>query len=377
MKECKKEGVEKIAAELYKMLSKYQKEANADPMIEEIMSGGAASASGKKKETVMDFDTLKNQIETFLQYVDNGYYYEPNRVVSKAKRSKWRFEVKNYIKMINEIPVDGENGAESARLLRGIYKRLAYGCGYYIFSSEDPFQSVGIRQPDFYDMLVRRTFSTGFTDENLKNMLKDATTVFIDRNSLHIEMEAIYANALPATDLKYKAIAFIKEYVESYEAEIKTDTKRSHDEYYLKTYIEEMCETLLLISISLCEPEEAVAFYWQHVHDSRPELTLYKLLDTIGSYGDDKLWISVYEEGLQKGIQPRDTLEMRYRKLKKGNKRLFLSVPIMLYFADMFHLIRILQRCRSLYRQHRVSRNRNASVKLSGSSCLLCVQQYL
>lgn len=196
MKQCKREDMEKIAAELYKMLPKYKKEADADPMIEEIMSGGAASTSGKKKESVIDFDTLKNQIEAFLQYVDNGYYYEPNRVVPKAKRSKWRFEVKNFIKIINEIPVDSENGAESAQMLRGIYKRLAYGCGYYIFSSEDPFQSVGIRQPEFYDMLVRRTFATGITDENLKHMLEDATTVFIDRNSLHIEMEAIYANAL-------------------------------------------------------------------------------------------------------------------------------------------------------------------------------------
>ena len=320
MKQCKKEDVEKIAAELYKMLPKNKKEADADPMIEEIMSGEATSASGKKKESVIDFDTLKNQIETFLQYVDNGYYYEPNRVVPKTKRSKWRFEVKHFIKMINEIPVDGENGAESARLLRGIYKRLAYGCGYYIFSSEDPFQSVGIRQPDFYDMLIRRTFAIGFSDENLKNMLEDATLVYIDRNSLHIEMEAIYANALPTTDLKYKAIAFIKEYVERYETELKTGTKRSHDEYRLKTYVEEMCETILLISLSLCEPEDAVAYYWQHVHDSRPEITLYKILDTIGAYGDDKLWIRVYEEGVQKGIQPRDTLEMRYRKLKKGDK---------------------------------------------------------
>lgn len=81
-----------------------------------------------------------------------------------------------------------------------------------------------------------------------------------------------------------------------------------------------MCETLLLISISLCEPEEAVAYYWQHVHDARPEITLYKILDTISEYGDDKLWISVYEDGLQKEIQPRDTLEMRYRELKKGSK---------------------------------------------------------
>lgn len=320
MKQCKKEDVEKIAAELYKMLPKYKKEADADPMIVEIMSGEAVSVSGKKKAPVVDFDTLKHQIETFLQYVDNGYYYEPNRVVPKAKRSKWRFEVKSFIKMINEIPADGENGAESARLLRGIYKRLSYGCGYYIFSSEDPFQSVGIRQPDFYDMLVRRTFAAGFTDENLKHMLEDATTVFIDRNSLHIEMEVIYTNALPTTDLKYKAIAFIKKYVERYEAEIKIGTKRSHDEYRLKSYVEEMCETFLLISMSLCEPEEGVAYYWQHVHDARPEITLYKILDTISEYGDDRLWISVYEEGVQKGIQPREALEIQYRILKKGSK---------------------------------------------------------
>ena len=169
-------------------------------------------------------------------------------------------------------------------------------------------------------MLIRRTFATGLTDENLKNMLEDATLVYIDRNSLHIEMEAIYANALPTTDLKYKAIAFIKEYVERYEAELKTSTKRSHDEYRHKTYVEEMCETLLLISFSLCEPGEAVAYYWQHVHDARPEITLFKILDTISEYGDDKLWISVYEEGVQKGIQPREALEIQYQKLKKGSK---------------------------------------------------------
>lgn len=318
MKQCKREDIEKIAAELYTLLPKSKKEDDADPMIEEIISGKATSkASEKKKADGMNFAELKKQIDVFLEYVDNGYYYEPNRIVPKKKRSKWRFEVKNFIKMINEVPVDGENGVESARLLRGIYKRLAHGCGYYIFSSEDPFQSVGIRQPDFYSMLVKRTFATGFTDENLKNMLEDATTVFIDRNSLHIELEAIYASALPTSDLKYKTIAFIKEYVERYEAEIKAGTKRSHDEYRLKTYIKEMCETLLLISMSLCEPEEAVAYYWQHVHDSRPEITLYKLLDTIDEYGDDKLWISVYEDGLQKEIQPRDTLEERYRELKK------------------------------------------------------------
>lgn len=316
MKQCKREDVEKIAAELYKLLPKSKKEEDADPVIEAILSGKAAAKASDKKKQIMDFDELKKQIETFLEYVDQGYYYEPNRIVPKNKRSKWRFEVKNFIKMINEVPVDGENGAESARLLRGIYKRLAYGCGYYIFSSEDPFQSVGIRQPDFYSMLVKRTFATGFTDENLKNMLEDATTVFIDRNSLHIELEAIYANALPTSDLKYKVIEFIKEYVERYETEIKSVKKHSNDNYHLKYNIEEMCETMLLISIYLCEPEDAVAYYWQHDYESKKEVTLYKILDTIGCYGDEKLWISVYEEGLKKGITPRDSLKKRYQNLK-------------------------------------------------------------
>ncbi len=318
MKQCKREDIEKIASELYKLLPKSKKESEADPMIEKIISGEAVAVSEKKK-AVLDFETLNNQINVFLKYVDSGYYYEPNRIVPKNKRSKWRFEVKNFIKMINEVPVDGEHGVESAQLLRGIYKRLAYGCGYYIFCSEDPFQSIGIRQPDFYGMLIKRTFATGFSDENLKNMLEDATIVFIDRNSLNIELEAIYAGSLPTSDLKYKAIDFIKEYVERYESEIKAGSKRSHDNYRLKSNIEEMCETMLLLSIYLCEPEEAIAYYWQHVHDSSQEITLYKILDTIGNYGNEKLWLSVYEDGLKKGIKPRDSLEKRYMKLKQDN----------------------------------------------------------
>ena len=319
MKQCKKDEVEKIASELYKLLSKSQKETNADPMIEEIISTGTISARSKKKAPVIDFDTLKKQVNVFLQYVDYGYYYEPNRVVPKAKRSKWRFEVKNFIKMINEIPADSEHGAESSQLLRGIYKRLAQGCGYYIFPSEDPFQSVGIRQPEFYNMLVKRTFATGFTDENLKNMLEDATTVNIDRNSLHVELDAIYANSLPTSDLKYKAIGFIKEYVKHYEAELKEKKKYSHDKYQLKADIEEMCKILLLISLSLCEPEDAITYYYKHVHDSNLEITLYKLLNMIDNYGDDKLWIRVYEDGLLKGIQPRSSFENRYLELKKNS----------------------------------------------------------
>ena len=178
MKKCNREDVEKIASELYKMMSKSKKENEIDPLIQDIISGKATASSVKNKKTPVDFETLKKEIDTFLDYVDKDYYYIPNRVVSKVRRSKWRFEVKNFIKMINEIPVDGENGKESVYLLREIYKRLSYGCGYYIFPSEDPFASIGMRQPVYYEMMIKRTFATGYTDENMKNMLLDATCVY-------------------------------------------------------------------------------------------------------------------------------------------------------------------------------------------------------
>jgi len=318
LKQCKREDIEKIASELYKMLPKSKKEEDADTMIADIIAGKTAD---KKQTTnaIPDFESLKKDINEFLNNADNDLYIKPNRVVPKNKRSKWRFEVKNFVKMLNMIPADGENGEDAAILLRELYKRLAQGCGYYVFPTEDPFQSIGIRQSDFYEMLVKRTFATGFTDEKIRNMLEDAALVFIDRNSLHSELETIYAASLTTSDLKYKALGFIKEYVEQYETEFAIENKsRSNKSYQIRYYIEELCETMLIISILLYEPEDAVEYYWQHDKESDKEITLYKILKTIRKFGNEKLWIKVYEDGLNKNIKPRNSLQKLYQELKSS-----------------------------------------------------------
>ena len=48
----------------------------------------------------------------------------------------------------------------------------------------------------------------------------------------------------------------------------------------------------------------------------RKEITLYKILDTIRVYGDEKLWVSVYENGIKKNIKPRNSLEVQYQEMK-------------------------------------------------------------
>ena len=102
---------------------KAKKETDADQLIEAITSGNSVPKA-KKQQPVMDFESLKSSINYFLECVDNDYYFAPNRIIHKAQRSKWRFEVKNYVKMLNGIPADGEHGEESAKLMRGLFQRL-------------------------------------------------------------------------------------------------------------------------------------------------------------------------------------------------------------------------------------------------------------
>lgn len=311
---AEREDLEKIAAELYKAIPKARKEAETDALIEGILEHKDVKKKKNSAESV-DFDTLKKEIEAFLTRVDNNLYYMPNRVVPKSKRSQWRFEVKSFIKQIDMIPGDGDNGPESARLLREIYKRLAYGCGYYIFPSDDPFRSVGIRQPVLYEKMIKRTFASGFEDEKIRNMLLDATTCYIDRQSLHIELEMIFAGALNTSDMKHKAIEIIRELVPEYEKKRDASRPYSSQFYNSARAAEELCETFLCIAIMLGEPDEAIGYYWKHAKDSDNEITLYKLLDTIALFEDRDLWIMTYEDALKKKIKPRDYLQEKYRKL--------------------------------------------------------------
>ena len=154
VQKAERSPLETIAGELYKSIPKAKKE-ELDEAIQQILNGETPAA--KKPADPVSFPKLSEEIKTFLSHVDAGYYNEPNRIVPKQKRSKWRFEV---MRFINEL--ETFSGDEAASLYLELYNRLAYGCGYYIFSSDDPFRSIGSRQGDFYPRLVAKYFSNGF-----------------------------------------------------------------------------------------------------------------------------------------------------------------------------------------------------------------------
>ncbi len=317
--DASKEDVECIAAEIYKLLPKAKKESDADPLIESLLSHDEIKQM-KSKDKEVDFDSLKAEVEEFLNNVDQGYYYEPNRIVPKSKRSKWRFEVKNYVKRLDAVPMNETYSAEAARLMRDLYLRLCRGCGYYIFSSEDPFRAIGITQTDFYERVVRRSFALGVDDDTIKKALMDATSVFLDRETLHAFLEFVLVSILPTSDSRYKTIGVAMSMIEEMEKELKKENKYSNHRYYLQSNIRNLCDTILGIGIWLGEPDDAIKYYWMHDEEKDKEVTLYRLLQTIDFFeGGSELWRKTYENAVKvRKVKPRSSLYERYAKLDES-----------------------------------------------------------
>ena len=90
----------KIAAELYKRVSKAKKE---EYQIDEFIKDFKLQT--KPQEKKVSLSDLQNEILEFLSDVDQGYYASPNRKVSKKERSGWRFKViiRNLFRMMQVV----------------------------------------------------------------------------------------------------------------------------------------------------------------------------------------------------------------------------------------------------------------------------------
>lgn len=133
--------LEKAFVECYKQLRKGQKE-EIDPILTTILEG--KEMNPKAKGSPVDFAQLEQQINEFIRNANALNYFIPNRTIPKSQRPKWRFLVKNYIKELAKIPADSENHEKSVKLLSDLYGLICEACNVYIFSTEDPFRSIGM-----------------------------------------------------------------------------------------------------------------------------------------------------------------------------------------------------------------------------------------
>lgn len=305
-----RDNLEKALAETYKQLRKSQKE-EFDPVLLNILQGRGVEK--KTEEKAASFAELEQQIKEFLENAYAQNYFAPNRVIPKSQRPKWRFMVKKFMKELERVPLESDDYPNAVKLLTDLYKLICQACNYYLFSTEDPFRSIGWSQADFFTLVVGKTFAAGYSREDISRLLLLATTGGLSRESLHVEQEIVLLNGLKTSDVKYMAIEEAGKLVNERIQKL-AGLKKSDDRYELEDAVNELCAMVLLLSIGLEEPEDGVKFYFRNSREKDREITLYRALQLIDWMERDELWIKTYEYGLKQKIRPRDRLKAAYQE---------------------------------------------------------------
>lgn len=312
--------LKKTVVEVYKLLPA-NKKLDADDVITGIIGGDGKKAV--KAEEKVDYRKLFNEVNRFLGNAYNQCYFVPNRVVQKKDRPKWRFLVKRYVKDLEKVPTDSDFYNESVELLIKLYEMMCYACRYYLFSSTDSFQSVGISQSSFYDLIAKKTFAKAFvSEEDIATLIICATTGGLSTWSLHINQVSILLSYLNTEKYLRMAMNKAKEFVETNSDELTKLDRYSYSSYYMEDAINQLCNLILMAEIELDEFDDGVKYYLDNAKENDNEIILYCALDTIKVFtDDDDLWVKCYEYGIKyKKIEPRDELKEAYEKILKKKK---------------------------------------------------------
>ena len=305
------ENKDKIIIELYKKIPKSVKEDyNIDKYIQNI------NLKIDKVHEKESFEELQKEIEYFLDCVWDNLYCQPNRIISKDERSKWRFKVKKFYKKLNDVKVNTDNGKKATELLSEIYKTLSYGSNYLLFSSWNTFGSIQVAQSDFLRNIVDRKLCEGVTKENIKDCI-DLLEAKLDPQEYHKNVLKVIENSLNIPDSKYLAIEILKEKVGEWKNKYNKDSSYDNEDQ-LNSFV----ECVVYMYFNLYEVDKGIKYFQKEYVYKQKEIKEYILLEIIEEYGFYKEWINEYEKHIGK-IDYRDSLKEKYSKFSKTHKKIY------------------------------------------------------
>lgn len=321
IKEYPEEDLRLLIVELYKaMPKKLREDKDIDTLIKDAKELLHSKKTDKKQAASADVKLLKPEIELFLENVYAQNYMEPNRIIPKQERPKWRFKVKAYIKALQAVPPEGEEGLIAADLLEKLYKMMCYGCCYYIFSSNDTFRSVGIRQTELLDLVLKKSFANGINQETIKRGIALVLERGLDGETTHSELICVLAANLKTADARELAIREAMEQKTELDQTVNVSPKNkwrmSHVEYVRMEKANILTELVFRLNIMQCEYEEGIRYFKKNIRENDKEIELYVLLDLLYQYELKDWLIKEYEEAVKKKVEPRGSLVKVYQYTK-------------------------------------------------------------
>lgn len=314
LKDYSKEELIKLYSKTYRMVPKERRETELDEMIQ---ARGAKPEPKKKDE---DFSTIRDEVLLFEENAFAQLYMRRNRSISEKKRRNWRFDVKRYIKYLDQIPEDSPDYTEATSLMLKIFHVLSTGCGIWLFSTDQPFQSVGIEQAMLFDLICERAIKQDNHAEILKNLIMQSCTCHLDYETLHDILMDVLLNTFDETALLNEIIILTKINIDEESKNFKARRNSysfSDDQFWHKEHINNYTRLILKAYIYLDKPEEGVMYFNEHYTDHSAEVKLYILLKYLDAYELYDLWLKEYEAAVKRNIKPRDSLKTDYEEIKK------------------------------------------------------------
>lgn len=321
-----------IVVEIYKVIPKrIKEEKKIDDLLTNPDEYVERCRRRKRTPQVTDIHELSDEIETFVDYAYKQYYFAPNRYVPKKERPKWRFIAKRFFKELVQASgsSDSETVALASELLEKLYKVLCYGCGYAIFSSDDPFRSIGISQQDFFRQLLVLKWEVEGKEDFIKNAIMLVIENGLSTETLYSDLLSIIVEMLRTTAMRELAIRqcdlLRNEIRQKLDAERVRDKKHSyggfrHYDYAMKTKNNNIVTMALLCYASLHEYDEGIKYFQKYYMERDEEIALWVLLRWLFHFNQKEHWIRVYENAVERGITPRHQLRKVYKYIKANDE---------------------------------------------------------
>jgi len=324
LKKYNQDDLKLLLTEMYKSMPKKLRE---DKSIDELIKNVHAYLSSEKKEKALEkqanIEELKPKIDLFIDYAYKQYYLAPNSIVHKKDRPKWRFIVKQYIKDLQTFPVESPEGKTATDLLAKLYEMLSYACGYYLFNTDNPFNSAGIRQTELLDIVIKRILGNGIDRESVRSAILLVINSYVDQVTLDSSLINILISNLKSPDFREIAIEQslkLKEELTRLVPKMKKSISHDHSAYEREEKNNRLVEIIFKLNIALCEYDKAIKYFNHNYKSHDMEVTLYVLLLHLSIYRLKDKWVNVYEDAVKSGIEPRERLKETYNYIMENDK---------------------------------------------------------
>ncbi len=298
-----------IISEIYKSLPKAIKNgcdidgllANPDAFLQK--------GKGIRKQTsIPDIEELSYEIEEFIENAYKQYYFAPNNVIPKQKRSQWRFMVKRFHRDLLAAAVLPENLQIVSELLEKLYKLLCYSCSYVLFSSNDSFNSIGIDQADFFGTVLALKSQNRQEKDFITEAMLLIVGNFMNGDMFNAKSMDIFFEFISDHDSLLLAEEISVDLLRELKRTPRKKSSGSMDDSNHKDKLNHLVEITFLSCAYLHDFDRGIMYYLKNYDCYHEEVKLYKLITLLQKFDQGDFIVREYQRAIGNGVQPRNQL---------------------------------------------------------------------